>query len=243
MKISKRFRPTYAGVVATVALLMATGGTSYAAVTLHQGSVHSRHIANNTILARDIAEGAVRSNEVRDGSLRAKDFAKGQLPSGAAGKDGANGLDGADGSDGLDGQDGAPGPQGLQGEPGLKGDKGEKGDPGASPVTAFAVVRADGSIVSQRGVAHVRNETAGAAGGVAYTVGFSADLTNCAIQLSVVDPDPSAFYADIPDAYATARNTGADYPNGMPGVQTGYNVRIHAGGNGIASPFVISAIC
>ena len=56
--------------VGYLALLVALGGTSYAAATLPRNSVGSSQIRTN----------AVSSPEVRNGSLRAVDFAAGQLP-------------------------------------------------------------------------------------------------------------------------------------------------------------------
>ena len=62
-------------VVAYLALIVAMGGTSYAAVNLPKDSVTAKQIKKN----------AVRSAEVKNGSLRAKDFKKGQLPAGPRG--------------------------------------------------------------------------------------------------------------------------------------------------------------
>src|SRR4051794_38465702 len=68
-------RPSPAMVVACVALAVALGGTSYAAVKLPANSVTTR--------------------EVKDGSLLAKDFKAGQLPRGPAGPKGDPGASGA----------------------------------------------------------------------------------------------------------------------------------------------------
>src|SRR5213592_229965 len=62
-----RPRLSYANVIATVALFIALGGTSYAALRLPRDSVG----------ATQIRAGAVRSSEVRDGSLRADDLSAG----------------------------------------------------------------------------------------------------------------------------------------------------------------------
>lgn len=89
--------------VAYVALFVALGGTSYAAVKLPKNSVGATQIKTN----------AVRSAEVKNGSLTAKDFKKGVIKVGAqgpAGKAGANGLNGAPGAKGADG---AAGPAGM----------------------------------------------------------------------------------------------------------------------------------
>ena len=55
--------------VAYLALFVAIGGTSYAAVQLPKDSVGAKQIAKN----------AVRTAEVKDGSLKSADFASGTL--------------------------------------------------------------------------------------------------------------------------------------------------------------------
>ena len=124
-------RPSPALVVSIVALSVALGGTSYAAVVLPANSVGARQ------LKRD----AVTAAKVKDGSLLRADFGAGQIPAGATGPAGAagakgdTGAAGATGPKGDAGAAGATGPKGdagAAGAPGLKGDKGDKGDPGTS---------------------------------------------------------------------------------------------------------------
>src|SRR5262245_60429377 len=78
-----RVRPTYANVTATLALFVALGGTSYAALKLPANSVTSA--------------------QVKNGSLLKKDFKAGQLPAGKRGKTGAKGETGATGAAGAAG--------------------------------------------------------------------------------------------------------------------------------------------
>jgi hypothetical protein len=100
-----RHHITYANVVATLALFIALGGASYAAVRLPAHSVG----------AKQLKRGAVTSSKVRDGGLLAKDFKKGQLPRGAVGPTGATGAIGASGLQGLQGPRGLPGVAGPSG--------------------------------------------------------------------------------------------------------------------------------
>ena len=110
--------PSPAMLVALVALVIALGGTSYAAITLPKNSVGTKQIRKHAVTASKIKAravtkskiraNAVRSSKVKDGSLLAKDFKAGQLPAGP------------------------------------KGDKGEKGDAGASalnPVPSGETIR------------------------------------------------------------------------------------------------------
>ncbi|MEA2482028.1 MAG: hypothetical protein QOJ07_3950 [Thermoleophilaceae bacterium] len=79
--------------VASTALVVALGGTSYAAVKLPKNSVGSKQIKSN----------AVTSPKVKNGSLLAADFAVGQLPAGAKGDPGERGAQGERGPQGATG--------------------------------------------------------------------------------------------------------------------------------------------
>jgi hypothetical protein len=100
-----RHRPSPAMVIACIALTVALGGTSYAAVTLPRGSVGTAQLKKN----------AVVSAKVKNRSLLAVDFKRGQLPRGARGPQGPSGATGATGATGA------------------KGDKGDTGPPGPFP--------------------------------------------------------------------------------------------------------------
>jgi hypothetical protein len=77
----------YANVTATLALVVALGGTSYAAIKLPANSVTSK--------------------TVKDRSLLSKDFKRGQIPAGKTGPAGAAGPVGPQGAQGF------PGPAGV----------------------------------------------------------------------------------------------------------------------------------
>ena len=74
---------TYSNVMATIAVVVALGGTSYAALSLPRDSVR----------ARELAAGAVRGAEVKNGSLGAKELSARARRSlrGAAGATGPQG--------------------------------------------------------------------------------------------------------------------------------------------------------
>lgn len=90
-------RPSPALAVAILALVVALGGTSYAAVSLAKNSVLSKHIKNGQVRGVDMATDAVTAAKVKDGSLAAKDFAAGQLPAGPVGPVGPQGIQGIQG--------------------------------------------------------------------------------------------------------------------------------------------------
>ena len=98
-----RRRPSPSMTVALLALVLALGGTSYAAVKLPKNSVGADQIKAN----------AVTGAKIKDRSLFANDFAAGQLPRGPQGATGAQGTKGETGAQGAKGETGAQGPAGL----------------------------------------------------------------------------------------------------------------------------------
>ena len=101
----RRSRPSYASVVSTMALFVALGGTSYAAV-----AITGRDVKDGSLTGSDLKDGSVGSRDVKNGTLLAADFKAGQLPRGVAGPSGAAGLQGATGPAGPAGPAGASAP-------------------------------------------------------------------------------------------------------------------------------------
>ena len=105
MLAALRSRLTYANVMATIAVFVALGGSSVAAVSMHANSVGSGAIKNDSVRSRDVKDGALRGDDiknksikgrdlvansitsrtVKDHSLKALDFKAGQLPVGPRG--------------------------------------------------------------------------------------------------------------------------------------------------------------
>ena len=94
-----RSRTSFANAVSMVALFVALGGTSYAAVKLPKNSVGSAQIKT----------AGVGSSDVKNNSLRAVDFRAGELPAGQQGQQGLQGPKGDPGTNGTNGQDGVVG--------------------------------------------------------------------------------------------------------------------------------------
>jgi hypothetical protein len=138
-----------------LALFVALGGTSYAAVTLDAGSVGSREIHNRSVKGKDLATGAVRSRQLATNAVKERKIAAGAVTeekianSAVTGPkiapDAINSDDVDDGSllmsdfgpgqvprgpKGEKGHTGDTGPQGIKGEKGDTGDKGDKGNTG-----------------------------------------------------------------------------------------------------------------
>jgi hypothetical protein len=85
--------PSPAMLVALLALFVALGGSSYAALKLPRASVGGKQLKKNS----------VTSPKVKDRSLLAKDFKPGQLPAAPQGGQGPQGPKGDQGADGATG--------------------------------------------------------------------------------------------------------------------------------------------
>ncbi len=120
-----RSKLSFANVMSMTAVMIALGGTSYAAAVA-RNSVGSPQIRPKAVKNSDLGDSAVTSGKVKNGSLRAQDFALGQIPAGPAGAKGAR----------SDGRDRPSCPTGPAGHPG----RGPTGALGA--VTAYSVTSA-----------------------------------------------------------------------------------------------------
>jgi hypothetical protein len=106
-------------VVAYLALFVALGGSSYAALQLPKGSVGTKQLKKD----------AVTSAKVKPGSLLLNDFKSSQ-------RELLRGPQGAPGTQGPQGVRGAQGVQGVQGVQGTKGDAGVAGADGSARAAA-----------------------------------------------------------------------------------------------------------
>ena len=140
-------RGRYANVTSTMALVVALGGTAYAANT-----IRSSDIVNGQVKRVDIANNAITSGKVADGKLLAKDFKAGQLPAGPKGDAGAAGAGGA---------------PGAKGDTGGKGDKGDIGATGPFPdgdIPSGKTIRGNYVIAERQGVTGEFKSTAASFG-------------------------------------------------------------------------------
>jgi Collagen triple helix repeat (20 copies) len=118
------FRISPGTVLSLIALFVALGGVSYAAVT-----INGANIQNNSIPGNKLRNGAVTNNKVKANSLRANRL----TPAARANLQGAQGPPGAQGPQGLRGE------RGERGEAGLSGPQGPQGPAG----TALAYAEVD----------------------------------------------------------------------------------------------------
>jgi hypothetical protein len=100
-------RPSPAMVVSLIALAVALGGTSYAAVALPRNSVGPAQLKAKAVTRPKIANNAITSIKVLNGSLKKEDFAANQLAAGVQGPPGPQGPSGPAGANGTNGTNGA----------------------------------------------------------------------------------------------------------------------------------------
>jgi hypothetical protein len=131
-------RPSPALVIACVALVVAMGGTGYAATMLARNSVGTAQLKKGAVTTSKIARNAVTASQVKHRSLLGVDFAKGQLPAGSAG---APGPVGPAGSQGPKGDMGLQGPRGDTGPQGVHIGGSSAFRPGADPNTTSGASR------------------------------------------------------------------------------------------------------
>jgi hypothetical protein len=102
-------RLSYANVMATVAVFVALGGSSNAAMTItdeqiEDNSVASADVRNKSVRGKDVRRGTVRSSDIRDSSLLARHLMPGRLQ-------GSHGEPGPTGARGPEDQGEPPGPK------------------------------------------------------------------------------------------------------------------------------------
>jgi hypothetical protein len=88
--------------MASIAVFIALGGTSYAVATgsidsreLKNNAVRSKDLRNNDVRSKDLRNGTIGTRDVGDGALLSEDFAAGQLPAGPKGDKGDPGQSAA----------------------------------------------------------------------------------------------------------------------------------------------------
>jgi hypothetical protein len=91
---------TYANVMATVAVFIALGGSTYAAIT-----VTGKNVKDSSLTGKDIKNSSLTTSDIKNRSLLARDFKAGQLPAGPTGPKGPTGPPGQPGASGLSGRE------------------------------------------------------------------------------------------------------------------------------------------
>jgi len=195
---------SYANVMATVAVFIALGGSSYAAIK---------------ITGKNVKDSSLTTSDIKNGSLLRQDFRAGQLlaggpgakgDTGATGASGATGDAGAPGATGAKGEAGAPGATGAKGEPGAPGPTGAKGDtgaPGAPATKLFAWVDELGALRRGSPGATASKSTDFPTG--VYFVDFPQNVSQC---VPLATPGQTSFGGFSPGTQLDAR-IGSDPPN------------------------------
>jgi hypothetical protein len=172
---------TFANVMSMIAVMIALGGTSYAAIKLPSNSVGSAQIKSSAVKNAELASSSVTSAKVKDGVLLAKDFAIGQIPAGPRGATGATGATGAAGP---------TGPTGATGATGAKGDTGTIGAVTARSFTATADM-ANNQKASYTATCPAGQQAIGGGGRGDDTSSQLTNVTSSRPALSTTTPTPN----------------------------------------------------
>jgi hypothetical protein len=172
-RILRDHRPSPALVVASIALLMALGGTGIAAVAnVPNNSVGTSKIKNNAVTAPKIASNAVTSAKIAGNAVTNAKIANGTIQP-------------AD----LSAAAKTAGPQGPAGPAGPAGPSG----PAGAPATAlWASVNDTGTLVRNKGAASAQRNATGQ-----YQVIFNQDVTGCSYQATPGGPTIGLSFVEI----------------------------------------------
>ncbi|WP_372789289.1 hypothetical protein [Paraconexibacter sp.] len=120
-------RLSYANVMATIAVFIALGGTSYAAL-----KVTGKDVVDRSLTGADIKKRSVQLDRLKGALPAGRDGLPGTPgPVGVKGDTGAKGDTGPQGATGAQGAKGDAGAPCLPADPACRGPKGDKGDRGA----------------------------------------------------------------------------------------------------------------
>jgi hypothetical protein len=150
-----REKLTYANVMATIAVFVALGGSSYAAVRMtgkdvKDGSLTGRDIRAGSLTGKDVRRGSLTGRDVKNGSLEQRELSRRAVRS-------------------LTGRTGPQGPQGV---------------PGAPATRLWAVVNSDGTLRRGSGVV-ASSEEEPESSNPYIVVRFNRDVSGCAHIVSL----------------------------------------------------------
>ena len=189
-------RRHHATALSVMAFASAVGGTSYAAISLPQGSVGSAQLKSGAVTSSKLGRDAVTSSKVRDRSLVAADFKSGQLtvgprgPQGADGASGPQGPAGPPGLAGLQGPTGPPGPQGQQGPQGPPGASGPQGDTGPIGPTGVPGISQYAHVFKNKQMAGVNDAVTATCPAGTKIIGGGASSNSARVTIINSQPTP-----------------------------------------------------
>jgi hypothetical protein len=222
-----RTRLTYANVMATIAIFLALGGSSYAAI-----KVTGKNVKDSSLTGKDVKNSSLTGIDVKNGSLLAADFGGGQLPAGPQGPKGDTGAKGDKGEPGGQGAKGdkgdaclssdpnCRGPQGNPGTNGTNGTNGTDGAPGPSAINLNINLANSNSQDVQVGTFALRFNCFGAAPNFRqFILGVKGTGGAQLAGVKGIDDHPnnalpfSAGVAMSPDSFTTIAIIGVNAPN------------------------------
>jgi hypothetical protein len=205
--------------VAVVAVVLAGTGNGYAADAYTSGK--------RLITGKQIKRNTITSAQVSNGSLLAEDFRSGQLPAGPAGPQGPTGPEGARGPQG---------PQGPEGASGAQGPEGARGAQGVSPVTRFARVKSNATLVAGSSGTTAARLSSRPVGW--YLVTFDRDVTQCTVGATAGAVDDT--FSVVARKTVNAESVGVDDSTGAHDVRV---IITDEAGSAVDSPFHLLVYC
>ena len=191
-----KLRPclSFANVVSLLALFVALGGTSYAAIQLT-----GKNVKDSSLTGKDVRNESLTGADVKPGSLLAGDFAAGQLPAGP------------------EGPKGEPGPKGETGGPGPQGAPGQPGEAGATNVTTRIAWSSPGFTQNTPHYAEVQCQPGEHATGGGMV---PANIDNYSVNMRFVESSPLPAFGGSPTGWRVVVYwAGADDPDVVIGAQ------------------------
>ncbi len=185
---SQRRRLTYANVMATIAVFIALGGSSYAALRLPGNSVGTAQLRAGAVNTPKLRNGAVTSIKLGDGAVTSAKLAAGAVTNGKI----ANGAITAAKVRlySLKRNDFAPGELktviGPRGPQGPRGQTGPQGPAGASP--RWALISSGGSVITQSDA----NISLVSASGGTYVIDFHSAVSGHGVIASATNDSSGA---------------------------------------------------
>jgi hypothetical protein len=202
-------------VVAGIALAVALGGTSFAAVAnVPDNSVGTAKIKNNAVTTPKIKNSAVNASKLASNAVTSAKIASNAVTNAKI----ANGtIQPADLSEAAK----------TSGPPGAPGPTGPSGPAGAAATALWASVDANGTLVRNKGAASAQKNDIGS-----YQVVFNQNVTGCSYVATPGGPGTGASFAHI---------TAGQLPNVAAGIRV-FTAAPYAA-TFVDTPFFLAVFC
>jgi hypothetical protein len=215
-------------VVASIALLVALGGTSVAAVNqLAANSVGTSQLKSNAVTTPKIKNSAVNASKLASNAVTAAKIASNAVTTAKIAGNAVTNAKIANGTIQPADLSAAAKTAGPPGEPGAQGPQGPSGPAGAAAAALWASVDQNGTLVRNKGATSSQKNDTGS-----YQVIFNQNVTGCVYLSSPGGPTTLTYTSDESGA--------AQLPNVAAGVRV---LTTNAFGTSVDRPFFLAVFC